>query len=306
MQIKSPLTHSLNVKKRKEIKTEFLIEKYREMLGVDVKKYFTGLDSVSVYECLDSGYQFYYPFDITGDGKFYEALQKHRWYYMDWKWEHEEALALVKGAKSLLEIGCAQGEFLEKVAEKGTACAGIELNAHAAEVGRKKGLNILEESIQTHSQKNKDRYDVVCSFQVAEHIAPIGEFIQSSLDVLKPGGKFVMSVPNNDSLIFTANNDIVLNMPPHHMGLWNMNSLLSLSRFFPLRADGIYLEPLQSYHVNFANKIAEATYKEKLKRKHLSQIPFAETAPRRLINMSVRAVAPYIVGHSIMAVYTKT
>lgn len=305
MKIQSPLTGSYNVKKVKEIKTDFIVKNYQEMLGVNVQKYFKNIDALEIYECLDSGYRFYYPFNIMGDGKFYEELQKNSWYYMDWKWEHEEALKMCAGAKSVLEIGCAQGEFLEKVKAKGVTCTGVELNGYAAQKGREKGLNILEESIQAHAQKNKETYDVVCSFQVMEHIAHIGEFIQASVDALKPGGKLIISVPNNDSVVFTTDDAAILNMPPHHMGLWNINSLIALQRFFPLRMEHAYLEPLQSYHTNFAKKVAEKSFIEKLTRKHLSWIPFAKTIGKMMINMNIRAVASYIVGHSIMVVYTK-
>lgn len=305
MKIQSPLTGSYNVKKVQEIKTDFIVKNYQEMLGVDVSKYFKNIDTLEIYECLDSGYKFYYPFNITGDGKFYEELQKNAWYYMEWKWEHEEALKICTGSKSVLEIGCAQGEFLSKVSTKGITCTGLELNAHAAEKARVKGLNVLEEMAQAHAQKNKEKYDVVCSFQVMEHIAPIGEFIQASVDVLKPGGKLIISVPNNDSVVFTTDDAAILNMPPHHMGLWNLNSLLSLQRHFPLRMERVYLEPLQSYHTNFAKKVAEKSFLEKLERKNLSWVPFLKTVGKMMINMNVRAIAPHIIGHSIMAVYTK-
>lgn len=305
MQIQSPLTGSHNVIKESEIKTDFLIKNYREMLGVDVSKYFKNIKAVEIYECLDSGYRFYWPFNITGDGKFYEELQKHPWYYMNEKWEYGKALDVIGDAKTLLEVGCSQGEFLEKARAKGIACIGLELNAHAAEKAREKGLNALEEMAQVHVQKNKEKYDVVCSFQVMEHIAPIGEFIQASVDALKPGGKLIISVPNNDSIVFTTTDNIVLNMPPHHMGLWNTNSLLALQHFFPLRMEEVHLEPLQSYHVHFAKMVAKRSFSEKLVQKHLSWIPFIKIIGDKFINMNVRAVAPHIVGHSIMVVYTK-
>lgn len=305
MKIQSPLTGSYNVKKIQEIKTDFLIKNYQEMLGVDVSKYFKNIDTLEIYECLDSGYRFYYPFNITGDGKFYEELQKHPWYYMDWKWEHGEALKECASAESVLEIGCAQGEFLEKIKTKGINGTGLELNSRATKNGRAKGLSILEESIQAHAQKYKERYDVVCSFQVMEHISPIEEFIQASVDVLKPGGKLIISVPNNDSVVFTTDDAAILNMPPHHMGIWNLNSLLSLQRLFPLRMEHVYIEPLQSYHATFAIKVAEKKFLEKLERKHLSWVPFIKMIGSRMINMGVRSVSEYIIGHSITVVYTK-
>lgn len=305
MEIKSPLSGSCNIKKESEIKTDFIIKKYQQDLGVDVSHYFKGLDAISIYQCLDSGYRFYYPFALAGESEFYEKLQKHPWYYMDWKWEHEKTLTIINDAKNLLEIGCAQGEFLEKIHTKGIACTGLELNAHAAKVGRKKGLHILEESIQNHAKKHKEHYDVVCSFQVAEHVASIGEFIQASLDALKPGGKLIISVPNNDSVVFKAGVDIVLNMPPHHMGLWNMNSLIKLQHFFPVQIEDIYLEPLQSYHAWFAKLIAEKKFKEKLHKKHMAWIPFAKKIGNTMINANVRSITEHIIGHSIMVMYTK-
>ncbi|OGD32456.1 hypothetical protein A3C91_02350 [Candidatus Azambacteria bacterium RIFCSPHIGHO2_02_FULL_52_12] len=305
MHIKSPLTGSDNVEKESEIRTDFLIKHYREQLGVDVRNYFKGIDTVGIYRCLDSGYRFYHPFNITGDGKFYEELQKNAWYYMDWKWEHGKALAMVRDAKTVLEVGCAQGEFLEKVHAQKIDCTGLELNAHAAGVGRKKGLHILEESIQDHARKNKERYDVVCSFQVAEHIAPIGEFLRASLDALKPGGKLIISVPNNDSIVFKSGNDMILNMPPHHMGLWDMHSLISLQRFFPVRIEDILLEPLQTYHKGYARDIIQKKLHEKLKKRSLAWLPGVGKISNRFINMNVQALVEYIIGHTIMAVYTK-
>src|SRR3989344_5783769 len=114
MQIKSPLTGSHNVRKESEIQTDFIIKKYQEGFGIDVRKYFKGIDVVGIYKCLDSGYRFYHPFNITGESEFYKALQKYPWYYMDWKWEHEETFKLIGSARNILEVGCAQGEFLKK------------------------------------------------------------------------------------------------------------------------------------------------------------------------------------------------
>lgn len=63
-----------------------------------------------------------------------------------------------------------------------------------------------------------------------EHVADIKSFIKYSLSVLKPGGKMVVNIPNNDCLMFGGKN-IILNIPPHHMGMWNINSLIKLQNY---------------------------------------------------------------------------
>jgi SAM-dependent methyltransferase len=305
MSILSPLTGSTNVRKVKDVPSKSIINFYEENLKVDISKYFKGLENISIYECLDSGYKFYYPFTLAGNGEFYEQLQKHPWYYMDWKWEHQKALEVLGGAKNLLEIGCGRGEFIEKVQKSGISCIGLELNEDAAVEGNKKGVKILNESIEEYSKSHQNEFDVVCSFQVVEHISNVGEFIKASIDCLKPGGKLIICVPNNDSVLYKIGMEIYLNMPPHHMGMWDTNSLIKLPRFFPIEVDSVYLEPLQSYHAWFAKSVAETKFKEKLDKKKLDWIPFLKKFGDRMINMTVRAVSEHIIGHSIMVVYTK-
>ncbi|MEK7520326.1 MAG: class I SAM-dependent methyltransferase [Patescibacteria group bacterium] len=305
MNVTSPLTGSSNVIREREVPTDFIIKEYQKQLGVDVRRFFAGLDKVVLYRCEDSGYRFYHPFTVTGDSAFYETLQQHPWYYMDEKWEHRKALESIANGQTVLEVGCAQGEFLTGLRNKGIDGTGLELNGHAASVGRKKGLNIAEESVQDHAQKNKEWYDVVCSFQVAEHIAAIGDFIRASLDALKPGGKFIISVPNNDSFVFTTRPDDLLNMPPHHVGLWNVNSLIKLQHFFPVRIEELYMEPLQSYHTAFARSVLETNFLNKLQKKHLAWLPFVRTIGKRMIFMNIHAIREHITGHTIMAIYAK-
>jgi len=305
MNIHSPLTGSTNIRKVKDISIKNIIENYKTQLNVDVSEYFKDLGEASIYECLDSGYQFYYPFTLAGNSEFYEQLQKYPWYYMDWKWEHEKTFQELGQVKNLLEIGCGQGEFLEKVRTKGINCVGLELNEKAVKKGEEKGIKILNESIEEYAKNHKGEFDVVCSFQVVEHIANVGKFIQNSIECLKPGGKLVICVPNNDSVLYKTGEDIYLNMPPHHMGMWNINSLIKLPLFFPLEVEGVHLEPLQSYHAGFAISVAKNKFKEKLNRKNLGWIPFLKYFGNRMINVAIRSISEHIIGHSIMVVYIK-
>ena len=144
-----------------------------------------------------------------------------------------------------------------------------------------------------------------------EHVADIKSFMESSLAVLKLGGKIIVSVPNNDCLMFEGE-DTILNMPPHHMGMWNINSLLKLQDYFNMRLEAIYLEPLAEYHLGYTNKIAEKAIEDKLKQK-LGPVKFIANGAnfffkkiaRCLAFWGISSVSKYIIGHSILVVFRK-
>ena len=248
LKIKSPLTNLEHVVLEKTIEVKDIIKAYKDW-GIDTSIFFKELDSIFIYRCIDTGYRFYYPFTLAGNGRFYEQLQKFDWYYMDWKWEHENALRYLNKNDSVLEIGCAKGTFINKLKEMDINCLGLELNQNAVDIAKKKSLPIYNETIQEHSKLNPDKYDLVCSFQVMEHIAEIKEVLQCSVNVLKKGGKLIISVPNNDSFLRLDTN--YLNMPPHHMGLWNKESLSNLNKVLHLKIKSIDFEPLQAYHYEY-------------------------------------------------------
>ncbi len=250
MTILSPITQKSNVLLEKGIDTKYLISKYQSTYNIDVSKYFDSIDRILIYKCIESGYRFYHPYNISGNGDFYEYFQKFEWYYMPWKWEHQIADRFIKSSMKILEIGCGNGDFLKHIRnEKGVQGVGLELNQLAEENGRKNGIKIINETIEIHSIKNESSYDVVCAFQVLEHISDVHSFLKSSIKCLKNGGILIISVPNNDS--FLKNSENILNMPPHHMGLWNKKSLLSLKRYFPINKEHVFLEPLQIYHKDY-------------------------------------------------------
>ncbi|MBW8050449.1 MAG: class I SAM-dependent methyltransferase [Cytophagales bacterium] len=249
--IKSPITLSKNVKLEKQINAQAIIDIYKKSLNLDVRAYYCDTDTISIYQCIDTGYKFYYPFNLTGDTKFYETLQQFDWYYIIWKWEHELARKFINIKSKVLEIGCGEGNFLKDLNQsKMVDCAGLEINEKAIKVAKYHGLEILNETIQQHAQKNTEIYDTVCAFQVLEHIPYAGSFLKSSLAALKKGGNLIISVPNNDSFI-KYDKENILNMPPHHMRLWNKTALSNLQKFFPLKLIGIYMEPLQPYHYKY-------------------------------------------------------
>jgi SAM-dependent methyltransferase len=245
--ILSPITLSSNIKLIDTIPSSSIIRGYRNGLNIEISKYFDKLPEIYKYRCIDSGYEFYYPFNLTGDSEFYSELMNNKWYYMPWKWEHEIAANQIKITDRVLEIGCGKGDFLNKINSICSESTGLEMNQSAIEEAKKKGLNIYSDTIEEHTKNKSEFYDVVCSFQVLEHIPNVYGFIESSLKSLKSSGKLIISVPNNDSFI-KYDKENLLNMPPHHVGLWTYQSLKYLSEIFDIELDKVYFEPLQDYH----------------------------------------------------------
>ncbi len=264
--VKSPLTGGSVVKIR-EIEVESVKENYLKYYGINVESYFKNINKIQIFECLDTGYQFYYPFNIIGDSLFYEKLEKEVWYYNPWKWEHKESIKYIKKGDNVLEIGCGRGAFLEKIRDTIDAkVTGLELNENVT----KNSSFILNQTIEKHAQENPEKYDVVCSFHVLEHISDVKSFLTASLKVLKESGTLIIAVPNNNSFI---KDDFIniLNMPPHHQGLWTKKSLASLDFIFNTKTLVIKEERLQKEHQSWFLDVKSEKYKffKRIKRNFL-------------------------------------
>ncbi len=258
--------------------TDAIISKYMHELNIDVSRYFRQLPEIQIYRCNQTGYKFYYPFDISGDSFFYEHLQQYEWYYMPWKWEHEQAAKLIKSGMKVLEVGCGMGGFLKEVSNRvpDIEITGLELNQSAVERGKSEGLNILAESIEEHAEAHPGTYDLVCSFQVLEHIADVKSFIEGQIKALKKGGKIIVSVPNNRGFLGDSYN--ILNMPPHHMGLWDKISLKKMGDYFGLKYHSTHFEPLQPYHSNYFQRVKQSKLRSYPKLiRHLAGFPLIES-----------------------------
>lgn len=287
-----PLTGGLDVRLIRSIKVSDLIRAYQSCFKIDVYKTFEGLKDIYMFQCCDTGYIFFYPFNIEGQPDFYAQLAKLPWYYMDWKWEHEIATNLIPDKSQVLELGCAKGSFLaEMVRHKGISAVGIEFNSESVACAMKKGLEVHTQSIQMHSNKYPRFYDVVCAFQVVEHLSDTKLLITGMLTALKPGGKLIFSVPNQDSFLGLDMFNI-LDMPPHHMNRWNEQSLKSLPRFYPVRLLNLFFEPLQKYHYDYFAAVTRNAFKDD---HYLSE---------KLIMLSQQHPDQFR-GHTVLAVYEK-
>lgn len=297
--IVSPLTGRRDAKFVSAISSAHIIEQYLKQFNLDVSDYFEGIPQVGIYECPETGFRFFHPASIAGKASLYRHLGQYPWFYQENKWEHSTALQYLHAGQKVLDIGCGTGELLLAAKRtKGAEVTGIELNNDSARTARDQSLDVVSELIEDHVRVRPKYYDVVCTFQVLEHIPAVGAFIANSLDVLKPGGLFIVGVPNNDAFL-KYDSDAVLNGPPHHMGLWTRQSLTALPRLFPIEVLTIEIEPLNT--IEWYQSVMERRY---LPERWMHSLYYWLGGPARF-RQYLADNASSIAGHTIMVVYRK-
>lgn len=198
---------------------------YAQDNHINVVSNFNGLKEVALYQCVETGYRFFHPSYIAGDGAFYSELNgKNRGYY-NIRWEHQIALNFLSPGDLSLEVGCGDGSFIFSAGKKGHSIVGLELNDQEVKQMQSKGLAAFNMSIADFAEENARKFQNVMAFQVLEHMTDIAGFFKSVNKLLKPGGSLIIAVPNNNPYIYYFDRMHTLNLPPHHMGWWNLKSL---------------------------------------------------------------------------------
>ncbi len=278
--------------------------------GFDIERDVGEFDKINLYRCNGCDVMYFDPAN-PGSREFYEQFQDKDWYYPDEKDEFELAGKRIKNTDSVLEIGCGAGNFARYTNKE--KYVGLEYTEKAVDLARSKGLEIKMQSIEVFSNENKGCFDVVCFYQVLEHVPDPRGFLNDAINCLKSGGLLILSVPSEDSFLsFAVNN--VLNMPPHHLTRWSDRALRGLTSRFSLSLVSIQHETLADVHLQGylearvlrlmspgywrVSPLIDLSYFYKIKIK-LSGIVV------RLLTHVFKRIAHRPWGHSVTAVYRK-
>jgi 2-polyprenyl-3-methyl-5-hydroxy-6-metoxy-1,4-benzoquinol methylase len=102
--------------------------------------------------------------------------------------------------RSVLDIGCGTGEFIEFLNGKGYSAHGLEISELAAEMAQKRGMNVTSldfESFAAQARAEGDRYDVATLLNVLEHVPDAYAQIDAIKPLLNPNGLIAIVVPND-------------------------------------------------------------------------------------------------------------
>lgn len=238
-----PACGSAAVSTTATVRTSDLIHSYRSM-GIDAATYLATTPEIAMHQCRACDLGFFSP-PCAGDGAFYEQLQRFDWYYQDEKPEYAFAGGHVAAGSRVLEVGCGKGAFRAWLAPD-VAYTGLEFNDEAVRKAQAAGLDVRKQPVQEHAAAGA-RYDVVCSFQVLEHVTDPKGFVHACVQALVPGGKLIIAVPAQDSFLAVAPN-APLNMPPHHVSRWSDQALARLAQREGLATVELWHEPVAPFH----------------------------------------------------------
>jgi len=133
----------------------------------------------------------------------------------------------------VLEIGCGTGHNLAMLAGFGHV-DGLELDDEARALSEKRlGRAIMSSPLPELADVADRHYDLIGAFDVIEHIEDDSAAIASIAKKLKPGGKFVMTVPAHQWM-WTAH-DVV----NHHKRRYSRGSLKALLERSPMKLEKI-------------------------------------------------------------------
>jgi SAM-dependent methyltransferase len=217
-----------------------------------------GGDTCEIVQCKNCEYCYSNPF-IAGDERFY-TLAYDRSSYPKWKWEFQVTLDVLKrnaGADtSLFEIGAGDGAFVKRVAENILPKGNI-LCTEFSEYGRLSieefGIKCISEDFRNLSSAElNESLDVVCMFQVLEHMDRLDVLFQKLNWLMKNGGRLFIAVPNAGRIEFNELNGALLDMPPNHVGRWNKKCFEILGK-----RNGFLIEDYQIEEAGFISLAKE-------------------------------------------------
>lgn len=136
--------------------------------------------------------------------------------------------------KTLLDVGCGDGEFIRRAKKKGHEVIGIDLNrVLISNIKKKLDLQVYALDLERFTANfPSKRFDIITFFEVLEHQNDPDRFLALVKKKLKPKGNIALSVPNRERFRLGKKRFPEWDAPPHHFTWWNTRSL---KKFLTLR-----------------------------------------------------------------------
>lgn len=204
----------------------------------------------------------------------------------------------------ILDIGCGAGHFLERAMKRGWETSGTEFGERPIAACLAKGINIRPGDLDPSHYAPRS-FDVVCMFEVFEHLTDPSGQLEKIKHILRPGGLLYITVPNFNSI--SRRTDIanwsIIHYPEH------LNHFTPKTLGLILRRHGFKREWIQTSGVSierWMNK-GQKTKQERERGWEMEQSIRENLENRWYLNLAKRALNKFLdltdLGDSLKAGY---
>lgn len=284
---------------------------YAEMgvrFSADLLERHTPAARTQLIDCTACGLGYFAP-AAPGEAEFYRELMEQV-PYVARRWEFEFVRPLVRPTDAVVDLGCGDGHFLRSLQGRARRLVGADHNPAAAAALGSLGIEHFGD-FDTLANREPHQFDVVCMFQVLEHLPSAMDALETAVRCLSATGRLYVAVPNRAR--WTRTELEPMDCPPHHLSRWTVDQLASLAGRLGLRLAGIAREePDRSAVSAFLDERFGGTLKPILGQTAASRIA---KVPRRLLVSDARYARwatsgeftrRGLCGHTIIAVMERS
>ncbi len=254
-----PLCHSMNAHLLYSVTSEqaaqhiFGSQKTLELaqLKRQIEELWCG-QSCDFVQCDNCSLSYANPF-TPGDTMFYELAYQNGTSYQQRKWEFQVTFLALQtillkqsGTPRFLEIGAGNGAFIKKIApslipKSQVVCT--EYSNYGRNGIAKYGVQCWPLEIQALNVAEHEKFNVVCMFEVLEHLGRLDIVFESLSRITNDGAHLFIGVPNSFSRVFFDRLGFVEDVPPMHISRWNKQCFDFLAKNYGWRLVEHAIEP---------------------------------------------------------------
>ena len=122
----------------------------------------------------------------------------------------------------ILEIGCNLGYFGAIMLRLGHHYVGLDIQKDAIKKAQEYyGNHFTCKPVEEYASQSSEKFDLICSFDVIEHVHAPRKFFMSALSLLGPDGSIILTTPDGNQMpLHKWNTDL----PPIHITLFSRRS----------------------------------------------------------------------------------
>jgi SAM-dependent methyltransferase len=218
-----PITGAPAIRLVQWVSANFLVNLWRIVFRVDARSSFGRQERFGLWES-PTGLYFFDPM-LEGDQPFYtqfydRLIERKLWSHDAIRHAFTLAARRTAPGDRVLDVGCGFASFRSLIPR--ADYVGLDPNFGGTVA------NVRKETLSDHLRENAGAYDVVCAFEVLEHLTSPARMFADMVHAARPGGRLIVSVPHVPSALTRIPN-FLLNGPPHHLSWWTETALRALA-----------------------------------------------------------------------------